>query len=395
MNNPSELEHKNASCNPPESALTSKLAELEQKYSDLDNLLKALDFWPSEEDMAYKINRRVSLHGETFWIHANTEQEYAEKLIKLSIGGASGRTKHNFTDYAETWFNIFSAPHVETVTAITYRRQIDKYLIPHFENTAIEDISVEDVQRLFNKIPPNKTKATKNKIKQVLSMILDAAVEDGLLAKNPMRSKRLKITGKASKETQPYSVDQMRYIIQHIEKIVRPSDRIYTVLQSLHPLRLEEVLGLQYGDIDQETMTIHIRRAVTHPDRNQPEVKDTKTFVSKRDIALSSIALQYLNEGNKNDFICGGTKPLSYTQVRRMCERIQKDIDFPEKITPIRFRTTVLTDIYDLTKDIKLAQAAAGHTTSAMTLKHYVKGRKSADATTATVIDDTYGSLPA
>ena len=77
-------------------------------------------------------------------------------------------------------------------------------------------------------------------------------------------------------------------------------------------------------------------------------------------------------------------KPLSYTQVRRMCNRIKRDTGFDENITPIRFRSTVLTDIYDQTKDIKLAQYAAGHTTSAMTLKYYVKGRETyAGAATA------------
>lgn len=68
-----------------------------------------------------------------------------------------------------------------------------------------------------------------------------------------------------------------------------------------------------------------------------------------------------------------------------MCERIQRDTDFDENITPARFRTTVLTDFYDQTKDIKLAQAAAGHTTPTMTLKHYVKGRESSIQATAAV----------
>ena len=70
----------------------------------------------------------------------------------------------------------------------------------------------------------------------------------------------------------------------------------------------------------------------------------------------------------------GGAEPLSYTQVRRMCQRIQRQTGFEEAITPRRFRTTVLTDLYDSTKDIKQAQTAAGHTTAAMTLKHYIKG---------------------
>lgn len=55
-----------------------------------------------------------------------------------------------------------------------------------------------------------------------------------------------------------------------------------------------------------------------------------------------------------------------------------------QALHPIRFRTTVLTDLYDQTKDIKLAQTAAGHTTPAMTLRYYVKGREThTDATAA------------
>ena len=59
-----------------------------------------------------------------------------------------------------------------------------------------------------------------------------------------------------------------------------------------------------------------------------------------------------------------------------MCNRIKRDIGFDENITPIRFRTTVLTVLYDQTKDIKLAQAAAGHTTSVMTLRYYCFGEQ-------------------
>ena len=88
-------------------------------------------------------------------------------------------------------------------------------------------------------------------------------------------------------------------------------------------------------------------------------------------------------------FIIGGEKPYSYQQVKRMCDRIQRDTGFSEKITPIRFRTTVLTDIYDQTRDAKAAQKAAGHTTTAMTMKYYIKGRTSA-AETARAIDQAY-----
>ena len=99
---------------------------------------------------------------------------------------------------------------------------------------------------------------------------------------------------------------------------------------------------------------------------------------------------RYLTVGEPEGFVVGGKKPYSYTQMRQMRKRVARDIQFDDKITPRRFRTTVLTDIYDGTKDIKMTQAAAGHTTSAMTLEHYTKGRMlNRDA--AKTIADAYG----
>ena len=46
----------------------------------------------------------------------------------------------------------------------------------------------------------------------------------------------------------------------------------------------------------------------------------------------------------------GGKRSLSYTQVRKMCSRIKGGTCFTENITPIRFRTTVLTGLYDQIK---------------------------------------------
>ena len=325
--------------------------------------------------MAYKINRSIEVNGTKKWVRANSEQEYFEKLCQL-IGAPATReeqVKHPFSDYAKRWYDTFSKPTVSTVTAITYKRQLD-HLKRKFAQKAIEDITTQDIQELFNEMG-DCTKETKNKLKTVLRMILDNAVDDGYIQKNPILSRRLKISGKKSTETKPYSVDQMRYLVNHIGDINSAQDRAYMALQALHPLRLEEVLGLRWCDIDLQDDTLHIRQVVTHPDRNQPEVKAPKTDKSARELPLSAECKKYLQPGNPDHFVIGGAKPLSYTQVRRMCNRIAKEIGFEESITPIRFRTTVLTDIYELTKDIKLTQAAAGHTTSDMTLKYYVKGR--------------------
>lgn len=372
----------------PDSAsreLISKVVSLEATIRNLENCIRNVcnsEFAPIDTDMT-KINQPVLINGIKRWITANTMQEFTDKVVKL-IGMPQQTGKHPFDAYAWNWYNTYSKPNVETATATTYKRQLTLHILPAFDGLAVEDITTDHVQALFNDM--KGAKATKDKARMVLNQILDAAVEDNLIKQNPVKSRRVKVTGNASTPTAPYTVAQMRYLVQHLGDVQNPVDRAYLALQALHPMRLEEVLGLQYGDIDPERAQIHIRRAVTHPKRNQPEVKETKTDASARTIGLSSLALPYLlPQVAPGEFVFGGSAPLSYTQVRRMCNRIKKDTGFAENITPIRFRTTVLTDLYDQTKDIKVAQAAAGHTTPAMTLRYYVKGRETSTQATAAV----------
>ena len=398
-----------------ESQKDIKLKELEERISQLDTMCQAAiqysqllekciashdDFPPiGGKDMAKKIRRRVNINGTVQWINADTEQEYAENLMRaMGVGtGVSGpvNCKHDFEEYAWKWFRVFSMPNVDKVTAITYERQLRLYILPAFIGKNIEDITAVEIQSMFNQmdVDGSKSRATKDKTKMVLNMILQQAIEDDIIQKNPLKSRSLRIKGAPSKRTEPYTVQQMRYLAQHMDQIQMADDRNYLAFHLFHPFRLEEVLGLRWEDIDFENGMIHIRNTVTHPDRNRPLFREkTKTDESRRDIALVRQIRQFLTVGGPKDFVVGRANPMSYTQVQHMCRRIRKDVGFEENITPLRFRTTVLTDIYDRTKDIKQTQAAAGHTTAAMTLKYYIKGRgENDDAVDA--IASAYGLL--
>ena len=56
---------------------------------------------------------------------------------------------------------------------------------------------------------------------------------------------------------------------------------------------------------------------------------------------LSALAVPYLPQTQAGEFVFGGKRPLSYTQVRKMCNRIKRDTGFSENITPIRFRMQI------------------------------------------------------
>ncbi len=339
-----------------------------------------------------KIRREVVLNGVKVWVTADTEQEYVEKVLRLSGATGGSAMKHSFRDYAENWFEVFSKPNVANVTALTYRRQLNHYILPVLGDKNLEDITPADVQSVFNQMDDDAKQETKNKVKIVLNQIFKMALDDGFILRNPLQSSAVKIKGKAANVTEPYTVDQMRFLAAHLGEVKREMDRAWLALSISLPLRPEEVLGLKWEDIDLENCVIHVRNTVTHPTRNEPEFKPyTKTASSVRELAFPREILAYLPKpGKPEDFVVGGEKAVSYTLLRGIRKRINWDTHFGETITPRRFRTTVATDISAMTHDLKLVQQMLGHSTPQMTLKHYDKGRSGAiDASKA--ISQCYG----
>lgn len=329
-----------------------------------------------------KIRRQITLNGVKVWITANTEQEYADKLLKLSgaSNDASPKAKHPFREYAERWFTVFSKPNVSNVTALNYERQLRNHILPILGDKNLEDITPSDVQKIFNAMGDEAKQETKNKVKIVLNQIFKMGIDDELIVRNPLQSSSVRIRGRAATATQPYTVEQMRHLASHLGDVRNPTDRAWLALSISLPLRPEEVLGLLWEDVDEASCTIHVRNTVTHPTRNAPEFKPyTKTASSVRELAFPREILPYLPErGEPKAFVIGGEKPVSYTQLRGIRKRVNWDTQFGETITPRRFRTTVATDISAMTHDLKLVQKMLGHSTPQMTLKHYDKGRSAA-----------------
>lgn len=337
-----------------------------------------------------RIRRTITVNGVKRWVTASTEQEYAEKVAALFADpnkAKNSKNSHIFKNYANNWFAVFHEPNVQTYTRKTTRRNLDKHIFPVFGNKAIEDITPADIQEVYNSFG-DAAKGTLLKARQPMNQIFNRAVEDGIIARNPVKSSSIVMRGRPEEETEPYSLEEMRYIVAHIPCVRNPIDRAYLALQALHPLRHEETLGLCGGDIDKANNVINIHQAVEIGD-GVGKLKATKTQGSVRTIPLVDAAKQFIPNIPPNKLLFGGDKPYRHWDVVQMRRRITADIGLDQLISARRFRATVLTDIYDTSKDIKLTQRLAGHTNPNMTLQHYVKGRQPKQDT-AKLIADRY-----
>lgn len=97
-----------------------------------------------------------------------------------------------------------------------YERQLRRHIYPALSGINVEDIVPADIQRIFNGM--DGAKETKIKVKNVLNMILEQAVDDRLIQRNPLHSRSIRITGRNSRPTEPYSVEQMRILMHKVSE---------------------------------------------------------------------------------------------------------------------------------------------------------------------------------
>lgn len=223
----------------------------------------------------------------------------------------------------------------------------------------MEEITRGTIQDFLN----DKSEYARKTIREmlmVLGMVLECAVEDGIISRNPARSNLLEIPSTRKKIRVPLTEEQMTDIITHMKDLKQEQDRLYIGLLLFTGMRRSEVLGLQWQDIDLQHRIIHICRGVTFKG-NKPVVSSPKTSAGVRTVPIAESLYEMLRTGGeKEHFLIGASgKSVSQQIVKRMWERISRTINVYGK-TPHSFRHSFTTLAWRNGMDEKLLQQIGG-----------------------------------
>lgn len=294
----------------------------------------------------------------------------------------------SFSEYATQWLEVFAKPHLAALTYANQRQQLRKHILPAFADRDIRSIDTIDIQIFLNERAYLKLESQR-KLRGILNMIFSAALEDELIQKNPVQSPRLKYTNHQKNRREALGIEEMLHIQGQIGLLNSEEEQRYMAIQCSMALRPCEVLGLKWEDVDLNNGLLHIRRNVVFPESTYALVKGLKTETSYRSVPISALAKPYLEKQQMTGFIIGEENPLDHYHYRRMWKSIREQIDL-HGATPYIFRHTVLTDLYDATKDVKTTQMYAGHGTPDMTMRRYVHGRNNNLLNAGAVLDELY-----
>lgn len=368
-------------------------APLSSTRAELENITNIeASYQERENDMA-RIKKRITIAGYDEWITGANEKAFYENLVKrvaettaksISYSETFAPCTVTFAEYARKWLETEKQP---TVAPTTYENYTQR-LVPICNYLGERTLDKKDTPCLIAYFAGRKhvANSTVRQEYTILNMIFAAATEDGLLSKNPMLSKRIRAKGTESESRQTLPIEAFQNALTKICMIENAHDRGYFALLSVHGMRPEEVRGLQWQDVDMDKNLIHIRRAVTYPKKNQPVIGEPKTKASKADIGLVESIKPFLTPGAPEDFLTGGKKPRSWTELRNAWKRICKAVGL-QGITESQFRTTMASLLYEKTGDITSVKKLMRHTQTSTTMNHSVKCSASPKAIARTLDD--------
>ena len=258
------------------------------------------------------------------------------------------------SEYAIEWLN--RKRKLKENTRVTYLKYLNQYIIPTLGKKKIDDISVSDVQMMLDKYERLSHK-TLVEMKSTLSQVLKYALSDELIRKNPCDSVDLVIPSNKKKERHALPLSQFQDIISHLESLTGKEKR-FLALCLFTAMRRGEVLGLCWEDIYSDA--IHVKRNVTHPQKNQPCITTPKTKAGIRTIPMIEPLKQALSPFEESGFIIGGEQPITMTMYNTMWRRINESINM-HGATPHILRHSYLTYAVGATTDFKTIQGISGH----------------------------------
>ncbi|MCR4646245.1 MAG: site-specific integrase [Oscillospiraceae bacterium] len=306
---------------------------------------------------------------------AKAEQYKISRSVQ-EITGETPEPKHmTFEKWAYKWLETYKKGTVKEHTYnFTYRSNIEKYLIPFFGRALLTEIRQIDIQRYFNEVRTQDgeplARSTLDKQKIILKSMFDAAIDNDLCYKNPVKGIKYQQTAEKC-ERKTYSREEA----DKVEQFAKSCGQYGVVIMLETGVRRSELLGLQWDDIDTDHRLIHIQRAVTQT-KGKILTGPPKSVSSDRWIPISDDFTVWLKElPHTGAYVLGGDKPKSpygYASAHsRFMDRASSELDVPA-LSPHELRHTFGTLLREAGVDIYTIQRVMGHSDISVTSSVYV-----------------------
>ena len=306
-------------------------------------------------------------HYETFHGSKTEAKKYAFQLeLKLKRAAGPKKSEKFLKDYLKRWANQIKGT-VSERTWEEYNRHIQK-IIPLVENIRMYNLTSYDLQQALEGLNnSNLAPRTVKNIYSTLKTALKQAVAWGILPDDP--TKGLKVPRVPRAERTILTVEQLKKLLEHCKGY-----KHYLIIRllALTGMRLGEVLGLYWEDINFEENTVTIKRAA---DVKHRKIKtEAKTNNAYRTIMLDAETMRLLKQhketSSTNLVFSTNGRIIKESAVRKTFERSLRKAGLPHmRIHDLRH--TAGSILLETGVSLAAVSAFLGHSSPALTADVY------------------------
>ena len=203
--------------------------------------------------------KRGSVYGET---QKECRQKLTARLAEIDEGAFHGDCARHYTisEWFTEWLSTYCI-NLKPMTIADYRAKADRYIIPYIGGVQLAALTPMQVQKLCNRLKlghegqkPLSPKTVKN-IHGILHSALKRAVLAGVLRTNPADNTELPHIDKP--DLKPLMDDDIGRFLQAVRG--EQYENLF-IVDLFSGLRLSEILGLQWEDVDFTAGALTVRR---------------------------------------------------------------------------------------------------------------------------------------
>lgn len=311
------------------------------------------------------------IYGKTY-NEAEQKLRIAREIESLYISGRCVTIKNVYDE----WLNAI-VNRVKESTYANYKMKFDKHILPEFGDMLCTEINSAKINAFIKKKTEHGLSAGYVRdLFTVFKALLTYAQEEYAFK---LSLKNVSLPKVEKKKSQKMSDEQQEKLVSYV-KLHMDLTGLGVLLSLFMGLRIGELCGLKWGDIDIKHKTLRVNRTVQrickqNGSRRTMLVTSTpKTSTSKRCIAIPDFLISYLLKfrGNDEDYVLSGSEKV--VEPRTMQYRYKKLLEAAsvENFNYHRLRHTFATNCMENGFDAKTLSCVLGHSTIALTLDRYV-----------------------
>lgn len=289
-----------------------------------------------------------------------------------------GAGKATLRHYAQGW----QASHVgRAATASLLDNALRVHILPTLGDRPMSNLRRYDVQALVKALSTHLSPGTVRNVYEFLNRIMQAAVDDRVIAHSPCQ--RIVLPARSEAEVTSPTAEQVRALAD----AVPARFRAVVVLLGGSGLRIGEALGLEVGDVDFLRRTVRVERQRLQ----SGDIGPTKTPKSTRTVPLGQIVIDELAahlaaHGVTNSlFTWEDGRPLTYSQWKRVWRAALHSTGLDLDTHSLRHFTA--SALIAGGASVKQVQTVLGHSSAAITLKVYAHLRPGDEDRVRAVMD--------